>query len=252
MLDQSNINDVIGSTVYDTDGSKIGKVGQIYTDDNTGQPTWATVNTGLFGTSESFVPIREVTFTGDDVAVPYTKDQVKDAPNVDSEGHLTPEDERSLYDHYSLDYNAGIDGGVDAYPNDNVVPAATDSPADDAMTRSEERVDVGTQTREAGRVRLRKYVVTENVTQVVPVRKEKAVLEREPITDANRGEATDGPEIGEAEHEVVLREEVPVVQKSVEAVERVHLGTEEVQGEETVTEEVRKEQIETEGDISTR
>ncbi|MEJ7628777.1 MAG: YsnF/AvaK domain-containing protein, partial [Nocardioidaceae bacterium] len=125
----------------------------------------------------------------------------------------------------------------------------TTTDGDDAMTRSEERVEVGTQSREAGRARLRKYVVTENVTETVPVRKEKAVLEREPVTDANADEATSGADISEAEHDVVLHEERPVVQKTVEPVERVRLGTEEVQSEETVTEEVRKEQIETDGDI---
>jgi len=240
------MNDVMGSTVYDVDGNKIGKVGQIYTDDQTGQPSWATVNTGLFGTSESFVPIREITFTGDDVTVPYTKDQVKDAPNVDSDAHLEPEDERKLYEHYSLAYDHDDDawrGGGPA-PESNVA-----SSTDDAMTRSEEQVSVGTQTRDAGRARLRKYVTTENVTQTVPVRKEKAVLEREPITDANIDDATDGPAITEAEHDVVLHEEVPVVQKTVEPVEQVRLGTEEVQSEETVSEEVRKEQIEADGDI---
>jgi uncharacterized protein (TIGR02271 family) len=249
MLDQNQINDVVGSTVYDAEGNKIGKIGQIYTDDQTGQPSWGTVNTGLFGTSESFVPIREITFNGDDVTVPYTKDQVKDAPSVDSDGHLSPEDERRLYDHYSLDYDHGYDGAdVQVSGTDqDVAPAAVGDSTNEAMTRSEERLDVGTQTREAGRVRLRKYVVTENVTQTVPVRKEKAVLEREPITDSNVGDATDGAEITEAEHEVILHEEVPVVQKTVEPVERVRLGTEAVQGEETVSEEVRKEQIETEG-----
>lgn len=248
MLDQNQIKDVMGRTAYDTDGNKIGKIGQVYTDDQTGQPSWATINTGLFGTSESFVPIRQVSFNGDDVTVPYTKDQVKDAPSVDSDGHLSPEDERTLYAHYNLDYEHEADS--DAGYVDSTDGEVRSHSSDDAMTRSEERVDVGTQTRESGRARLRKYVVTENVTQTVPVRKEKAVLEREPVTDANVDDATDGPEITEAEHEVVLHEEVPVVQKSVQAVERVRLGTEDVQGEETVSEEVRKEQIEVEGDIA--
>lgn len=260
MLDQNQLDDVVGRTVYDADGNKIGKLGQVYTDDRTGQPTWATVNTGLFGTSESFVPIREITFTGDDVTVPYTKDQVKDAPNVDSDGHIAPEDERRVYAHYSLDYDYDDgyeyrDGDDDQYVSraeQDTAPDVAGRSTDDAMTRSEERVEVGTRTREAGRARLRKYVVTENVTQTVPVRKEKAVLEREAVTDANVDDATDGREITEAEHEVVLHEEVPVVEKRVEAVERVRLGTEEVQGEETVSEEVRKEQIETDGDIAGR
>ena len=120
------------------------------------------------------------------------------------------------------------------------------------MTRSEEQVRVGTTSQEAGRVRLRKYVVTEQETHTVPVRKEKAVLEREPITERNVGAATSGPDISEEEHEVILREERPVVDKTVEPVERVRLGTEETTEEQTVTEQVRKERIETDGDLDDR
>ena len=123
---------------------------------------------------------------------------------------------------------------------------------DDAMTRSEERLHAGTARVERGRARLRKYVTTEEETVTVPVKKERAVLETEPITDANVDEATKGPEISEEEHEVVLSEERPVVGKTTEPVERVRLGTETVSDEETVTEEVRKEHIEAEGDIDER
>ena len=120
------------------------------------------------------------------------------------------------------------------------------------MTRSEERLDVGTTSQEAGRARLRKYVTTEEETVTVPVKKERAVLETEPITEANRDEATSGPAISEEEHEVVLTEERAVVGKTAEPVERVKLGTETVTDEETVTEEVRKEHIEAEGDVNDR
>jgi uncharacterized protein (TIGR02271 family) len=112
------------------------------------------------------------------------------------------------------------------------------------MTRSEEELRVGTTQRERGRVRLRKYVTTEHVQQTVPVRREKARLEREPITDANIDAATRGPDISEEEHEVVLREEEPVVEKRVVPRERVRLDKDTVTGEEQVAEQVRKEQIE--------
>jgi stress response protein YsnF len=84
------------------------------------------------------------------------------------------------------------------------------------------------------------------------VTKERAVLEREPITDSNIDAATSGPEISEEEHEVVLHEETPVVEKTVEPVERVRLGTEQTTEEHTVTEEVRKERIEGDGDVDDR
>jgi uncharacterized protein (TIGR02271 family) len=120
------------------------------------------------------------------------------------------------------------------------------------MTRSEERLNVGTEREATGRVRLRKYVTTENVTQTVPVQREEVRIEREPITDANRGAALSGPGISEEEHEVVLHEERPVVEKETVPVERVRLDTETVTDEVTVNEEVRKERIETDGDDAAR
>ena len=128
----------------------------------------------------------------------------------------------------------------------------TSGPAtDEAMTRSEERMRVGTATEETGRARLRKYVVTETVQQSVPVSHEEVRVEREPITEANIGPATSGPEISEEEHEVTLHAERPVVATEAVPVERVRLAKDRVAGEETVTGEVRKEQIETETDGDT-
>ena len=111
------------------------------------------------------------------------------------------------------------------------------------MTRSEEELWVTTAQRERGRVRLRKYVTTEHVQQVVPVRRERVRLAREPITDANIDAATSGPDISEAEHEVMLLEEEPVVEKRVVRRARIRLDKDTVTGEEWVTEELRKEQI---------
>jgi uncharacterized protein (TIGR02271 family) len=116
------------------------------------------------------------------------------------------------------------------------------------MTRSEEELQVGTETGERGRARLRKYVVTETQQATVPVQREEIRVEREPITDANLDAATGGPAISEEEHEVTLHEEEPVVEKRAVPRERVRLDTETVTDERQVTEEVRKEQIEIDGD----
>jgi len=115
---------------------------------------------------------------------------------------------------------------------------------DDAMTRSEERLHVGKETTEAGKARLHKYVTSEHVEKEVPLQKESVVLEREPITDANRDAAYAGPEIKEAEYEVNLREERPVVAKEAVAKERVRLAKNVEQTTETVGGDVRKEHIE--------
>jgi uncharacterized protein (TIGR02271 family) len=256
-IDQSNIDTIIGRPVHGADGQKIGDVGQIYLDDATGRPEWATVRTGLFGTKESFVPVAEAQITDEGLRVPYDKDAVKDAPRVDADqGHLSQEEEADLYRHYGLDYSearsdSGLPGGRNGKGNRDArgtVGHDTSGPStDDAMTRSEEHLEVGTQQREAGRARLRKHVVTEQETVTVPVTREEVTLEREPITDANVGAATSGPTISEEEHEVVLHEEKPVVATEAVPVERVRLGKETVTEQEQVTGEVRKERIEAEG-----
>ena len=231
-----------GRTLVDRDGDRIGSIDAIYLDDQTGQPEWALVNTGLFGTKSSFVPLAQATQTDHDVGVPYDKQLVKDAPRIDPDGHLSEAEEQQLWRHYGLDYDRTTrrrGTGRDAVGRDTSGPRT-----DDAMTRSEEELRVGTTQWERGRVRLRKYVTTEQVPQTVPVQRERVRVEREPITDANRGAATSGPELSEAEHEVVLREEEPVVEKRVVPRERVRLDKDTVTGEERVAEEVRKEQIE--------
>ena len=115
------------------------------------------------------------------------------------------------------------------------------------MTRSEERMSVGTTSEEAGRARLRKYVVSENVTQTVPVSHEEVRVEREPITDANVGNAMDGPAISEEEHEVTLHAERAVVDKEAVPVERVRLDKTTVTEQEQVSADLRKEEIEVDG-----
>jgi uncharacterized protein (TIGR02271 family) len=261
-LEHDQIDRVVGQDVYGTDGDKIGTARQVYTDDETGRPEWVTVTTGLFGTKQSFIPLADASLTGDRVSVPYDKSFVKNAPNVDEDGHLSPEQERELYAYYSRnDYTTGDTGDQVGYAGDRTTADRgtdvgtgtegydTSGPTtDDAMTVSEEQVRVGTERREAGRARLRKYVVTENVTQTVPVQREEVRVEREPITEANRGQATSGPAISEEEHEVVLHEERPVVEKEAVPVERVRLGTETVTEQHTVDEEVRKERVDVDGD----
>ena len=241
MPDMDTVRTWEARPMVDRDGSRIGSIDAIYLDDRTGQPEWALVNTGLFGTRSSFVPLAQATQTDHDVRVPYDKQLVKDAPRVDPDGYLSEAEERQLWRHYGLDYDRTTRRratGRGAVGRDTSGPTT-----DDAMTRSEEELRVGTAQRERGRVRLRKYVTTEQVQPTVPVRRERARVERESITDANRGAATSGPEISEAEHEVILREEEPVVEKRAVPRERVRLDKDTVTDEERVAEEVRKEQI---------
>jgi len=276
-VNTSDVTRMRGMEVVDRDGDKIGKVDEIYLDQQTNKPEWLAVKTGLFGSNVSFIPLAEATTEGDVVRVPFEKSHVKDAPNADPDGELSQDEEARLYRHYGLDYSesrsdsglpegrfdeTGRTGMTDTdrdfdrdrdFDASGTVGHDTSGPTtDDAMTRSEEEVKVGTAKREAGRARLRKYVVTDEVTETVPVEREELRVEREPITDANRGAAYDGPEISEEEHEVVLHEEEPVVEKNVVAKERVSLGKETHTDERTVSEERRREEIEVDDDTSAR
>jgi uncharacterized protein (TIGR02271 family) len=253
MVDVNTVRSWQGATMVDRDGDKVGTIDAIYVDDQTGEPEWALVNTGLFGARSTFVPIAQATGSGDQVQVPYEKQRIKDAPNIDPDGHLSEQEEQELWRHYGLDY--GATGGTADYADtdrDTVGRDVSGPTTDDAMTRSEEELRVGTETREQGRARLRKYVTTEQVQQTVPVRRERVRVEREPITDANLDAATSGPDISEEEHEVTLREEEVVVDKRAVPKERVRLDTETVTEERQVADEVRKERIEVEGDVDRR
>jgi uncharacterized protein (TIGR02271 family) len=252
-----------GATVIDSAGDKIGTVDDIYLDRATGEPEWASVKTGLFGMKSSFVPISHATGGDGELRVDVTKDQVKDAPHIDADDQLSPEEEQRLYAHYGRDdYDwSGEDRTRDlGLPEDREDRFSrgrgrgaghdTSGPdTDDAMTRSEEELEVGKTSRETGRARLRKYVVTENVEKTVPVQREEIRVEREPITDANAGDALDGPAISEEEHEVVLHAEEPVVEKRAVPKERVRMEKDTVTDERQVSEDVRKERIDTDGDV---
>jgi uncharacterized protein (TIGR02271 family) len=242
---------VIGRTAVDATGDKIGTIEQVYLDDQTGQPTWVTVSTGLFGNRQSFAPLEGARDSGDEVILGVAKAQVKDAPNVDHDAHLESSDERALYDYYATYLGTGQEtseqpsvSGTPGGPGHDFSGPNTDN----AMTRSEEQLRVGTENVQTGRARLRKYVVTENVQQTIPVSHEEVRIEREPITEENLGAATDGPAISEEEHEVTLHAERPVVQKEAVPVERVRMDTDTVVETHTVNEQVRKEQIDTDVD----
>jgi len=261
--------------MHGADGQKIGKIVDVYESTQAEDGTFVTVHTGMFGGHASFVPLAQASLQGKDVVVPYDKNLVKDAPRVQADQDLTSEEEDRLYQHYNLSPGgpapeAEAVGAPGRHAEETAIPRGTkrqDSDGDgvfddvkdtavgrdtsglttdDAMTRSEERLQVGTQRTETGRARLRKRIVTEQVSTTVPVSHDEVVVEREPITEANMAKATDGPDLSEEEHEVVLNAEQPVVTKETVPVERVKLGTQTITEQQQVNEQVRKEQIETE------
>ena len=142
MLAKEHIDDLLqrNGNVLTNDGDKIGSIGQVYADDDNGQPTWVTAKTGLFGTSESFVPLEGARVDGGDIRVPYTKDQVKDAPRVDTDGHLDPSEEDRLYAHY------GLAGGGRTYSEATETAAGRDADNREADYAGTDRGSVGRDT----------------------------------------------------------------------------------------------------------
>lgn len=288
-MDRNALDQLQNSTVFATDGDKIGSVGQVYLDDVTNEPTFVTVKTGLFGARETFVPLQQAQTTADGITVPFEKSFVKDAPNVDADGSLTPEEEQRIYEYYSMEYSAadydgdvrrddvrtdagaaGVAGtagvaGVADRRDEAVVDGDRHDVTDrdrrdvadhdrrdvtdaDSVVVKDEHLNVGTERRASGRVRLRKQAYTTTETVEVPVTREEVVVERESV-DPNSAEARTAGRDGDVE--VTTYEETPVVNKTVDA-EKVSLGKRQVQDTETVTEEVRHEDVKVDGDATDR
>lgn len=252
MISKDDIARIEGSTAYDSSGDKVGKVGQLFLDDQTGEPTWVTVSTGFFGSSETFVPVEGARFDGGDLHLAHDKDKIKDAPRMEVDQHLSETEEAELYRYYGLQYGgAGYQTGTgtDHTHTDHTHTDTQRTTGDASMTLSEERVEVGKESREAGRARLRKYTTTETETVDVPITKEKLVVERNPVSGehASAGPISDTDQV----EEVTLREERAVVDKETVPVEEVRIGKEQVTEHETVSAEVRKEHADIDGATDT-
>lgn len=281
MISKDQLRTLRDGDLYSVDGDKIGSIEEIYLDDRTNEPEWATVNTGLFGTSQSFVPLSGATVTDDGLTVQYSKDQIKDAPRVDAGEHLSVEQEQELYRYYGVD-GQGAEGVATDRTDRTDVAAGTaaagtagaaghvgdrderavadrdiadrdrgvaDRDADATMVRHEEHLNVGTERQETGRARLRKYVDEEEQTVSVPVETESAHVVRRPVD----GEVvSDGKAFQEQEVEMDLESERPVVSKETVAVEEVGLEKETHTENVQVSDSVRSERIEVEGDEDLR
>jgi len=240
---------LIGATAYDHRGQEIGEVTRVYFRQASGEPEWLAVKTtGLVGQRETFAPLARAQVRGPhEVQFDITTDVIKRAPEVPPDGRVSPSAEAEIFQHYGM--AEGDRRGPTGVPGTSTqLPGG----ADDAMTRSEERMHAGAVTRRSGRVRARKYADTEDVQQSVPVTREEVRVDREPVTGASRDAAVSGPDSSGAEHEFTLYEERPVVVKETVPVERVRLSKQRVTGEETVTGKLRKERIEIEDDQDTR
>ena len=229
-----------GQPVYDNSGDQIGSVEEIFVDEQTRKPEWLGIGTGFFGTKRVLVPVEGASTQNGGLTVPYSKEQVKDAPDIDAD-EISQETEQALYSYYGLGYSE--------QRSDTGLPeGAPDSPGDtaegqQAVTRSEEELRVGKQTTSAGTVRLRKWVETEPVSMDVELQRETARVVSEPVN-----QPVSDAEIGEEQIEVPLRAEQAVVEKQTVAKERVAVETDVETERQTVSDEVRRERVELEGD----
>jgi uncharacterized protein (TIGR02271 family) len=239
-----------GRPVYTSDGEKLGDFEEIYHDEATRQPEWIRVKSatlgGILGTKHFLVPLAGAEFQdGEDPAirVPYSKDRVQDAPDVEGEW-ISEEEDRRLYNYYGLQVSEQRsetqlpEGGTQEPHQHPVTP-----PGEISVSRHEEELQVGKRDVEYGRVRLRKRVETTPVTEEVELHRETAFVERQPVNRPASGAA-----IGEEEVEMSLHREEPVVSKETVEREQVTVHPEEETHQETVHGEVRREHVEVDDD----
>jgi stress response protein YsnF len=262
MLTDRELSAAVGGTAYGPDGEAIGTVRHFLADDRTGTPTWAVLSTDA--SRPAVVPVLDAVWTGDALRLPVTRTAAERAPTVASVEHLDPGDEEGLRRHYGMVKEGMVkegmvqggpatEGGRDrdeSGATGGAAAAATDS----AMTRSEERLRVRMEQVPTTRVRLVKYVVTEEVQVTVPVRREEVRLEEVPFDapDPGPGESlapdeeplrSDPAPAGGLPDEIVLHREEPVVSVRVVPAERVRLRTDVVEGQEQVSGRLQREQI---------
>jgi uncharacterized protein (TIGR02271 family) len=228
-----------GKPVYSSDQEQIGKVDVIYVDYETRVPEWIGIGTGVFRSRRLLVPTQGAMAQDDGVHVAFDKDRVESSPDVDDDA-IPEETERSLYDHYGISYSDERSASTLPGSGQRARATGSDQPS---MKRSEEELHVGKRETEAGRVRLHKWVETEPVTEDVTLRRETAKVERTPVDEP----ATSG-EISEEDVEVTLSKEEPVVEKRTVAKERVSVQKGEDTTTEQVSDQIRKEVVEVDGE----
>jgi len=232
-MNRVRLDEMRGAPVYDDGGEKIGKVEEIFYDEQSRVPEWIGIGTGFFGTKRVLVPVEGAQATEDGLMIAYPKDQVKDSPDID-EDEISEQCESDLTAYYGL-------GGRSSQ---GTRPTRD---ADQAVTRSEEELEVGKRSVESGHARLRKWVETEPVALDVELRREVARVTREPIN-----EPVGEHDFSEEQVEVPLHAEKPVVQKRAVAKERVSVQKDVQTDRQTVEDELKKERVDVEGDVEQR
>ncbi len=239
-------------SVYDRVGDKIGGINRILYDKATGDPEWVAASTGFLGTKTVLMPLAEASLESDGLRVPYTKDQVKDAPDITIEGgEISEADEQTLYRHYGLSYSERRSASglpESRTPRAEVVTErereVTERPrapqTGERVELREEELRAQKRPVEAGEVEVRKDVVSEQRTMEVPVTREEVYVERHPVEGR---EVADRP-VGEGENiRVPVREEEVTVEKQPVVREELEIGKRPVQETEQISDTVQREVV---------
>lgn len=167
MAPRLEVQELIGHKLVDQDGHNVGKIRQVYRDDQTHQPTWVTVHTGMFGHQENFVPLVGAEVTEQELRVPFSRKVIKDSPRFDTGGHLSPEEEAQLYQYYGV--RPTVPGPRGDMEDAVAEERAREAPeGETSMTISEERAWVGVERTESGHARVHKTVESEQFEQDGP------------------------------------------------------------------------------------
>jgi uncharacterized protein (TIGR02271 family) len=229
-------NRFAGYEVYDQTGEKIGKVDDLFVDEND-NPEYIGVKMGLLGASSTLIPMDLVTVdeSAGRLDVATDKETAKNGPAFDDDREITPEYENQIYSYYGLQRSetSAEPAAYGAYTHE------TTGEDELRVQRTEEELRAGTRERQAGAINVRKRVVTEREQIEVPTRHEEVTVERVPV----EGEATEA-QIGEDEVSIPLTEEEVVVEKRPVAKEEVRIRKDVVEDTEVVEEDVRREEVE--------
>jgi uncharacterized protein (TIGR02271 family) len=245
--------DLLGARVTGADGKVVGTIEQVFRDDVDGTPAWARVRSGKIG---RFVPLGSCQVTEDGVSVPFDAQKIMGGPNIDAGQHMSAAQAEELTRYYGLtiptqqprgetqEKTAGQMAPGEVAPGE--MAAQGPMAEGDWLVRQEERLQVGIEQLETGRVRLHKYVDVENIEQPVHLFHEEYEIERIPFSADDQNRITS--DLAEGELELILHEERPVVRKDRVAVERIRLRPRRVEEDTTVRDQVRRERIEIEPD----
>ena len=249
--------DLLGARVTGADGKVVGTVEQVFRDDVDGTPAWARVRAGKTG---RFVQLGSSQVTPDGLSVPFDSQKILSGPDIEAGQHMSAAQAEELSRYYGLIVPTQQSRGPLAEETEqrqvsSQMPvseqmrageqlAGEEAGGSDWLIRQEERIQVGKEMLETGRVRLHKYVDTESIEQPVHLYREDFEIERIPIS----GDEPVSGTLEEGVQEIVLHEERVVLRKELVPVERVRLRTRQVASDSTVRDEIRRERIEVEPD----